>query len=749
MSSEQFNNMAFYYSVTEFATALKPSVMKFLFTKGSKKVVYLDPDIMVYEKLEELDNALDKNSIVLTPHTLSPIPRDDLRPSETDILGSGTFNLGFLGLSKSRLTDDFLNWWEERLQFDSLSDPQEMLFTDQRWIDFVPSYFPYFKLSHPGYNVAYWNLHERILSQKLGQYFVNDQPLKFFHFSGFRPDKPWILSKYVSDKPRITVSGNVVLAKICNEYAKKSELNGWTLETSIQYGFSNFENGKKIPSSLRRLYREDCISASKQGDVMVPPRDWQQWATQKSYDSGNISRILLSVWKSRPDLKNRFPDATGKDAQEFLNWARKHGVAEGVIDNDFIDIGPLANENRPIKKTTKKGVNFAGYLTGVLGVGQSARLIRNALDVIDVPVTYINSKRVKSEHEESYELGIQEILYPLTIAVVNADHFRLWVSDFGPEFLANSSVIGVWAWETEDFNKNMHEAFKYVNEIWAVSSFVKKALEKHTKKPIYVLPNPIIPPNEVEILDRNNISLAKESKYNLFIFDYLSCFNRKNPIGLIEAHMRAFPNEDGPLLIIKSINGEHDAENREKLRYLVHQRSDIKLIEDYMTRNQLIALINECESYISLHRSEGYGLTMAEAMSLGKPVIATAYSGNLDFMNEKISLLVPYKLVKVGEQSYPYDPDSSWAEPDLQTASIYMKKLFTHPEIAHKLGKSAKEFTSKNFSMEIATDFIQQRILNYFSTTNRIKRKMNYIKILIRKRLKALVTRTIKIINQL
>jgi len=718
----KFLNMAFYYEVTELATALKPSVLKMMFNFGSSEVVYLDPDIQVFGELQELKDALKHHSIVLTPHTLFPIPRDGLRPSEYDILGSGTFNLGFIALKNSEISKQLLIWWEERLEFDSISDPEKMLFTDQRWIDFIPSYFPHYVLRSSAYNVAYWNLHERKLTKQENKTLVEDSELKFFHFSGFSPSTPWILSKYVADSPRVVISKSSVLRELCLGYANLLNKHGWNSKNISEYGFSRFESGKKIPRSLRRLYREDCIQAKKNGIDFKPPTNWQVWATTRSPDSGNLSRILFSLWKSRPDLQRRYPDATGLDAVELQLWAKTHGVTEGVIDKDLIEIGTLTEDAYPSEFSKAKGVNIAGYLMGEFGLGQSARIIRNVAITSGLSVADLNSNRAKVHKIQENLSSEHEKIYPIIISVVNADHFEFWIKDIGQDRIKNSIVIGVWAWETEDFPETMHKAFNYVDEIWAVSTFAQNAISKHTSKPVFVFPTPILAPTEIEKLNRQSLGLPSDREYNLFIFDYSSVFNRKNPDGLVEAHAKAFPGEDGPLLIIKSMNGDKDSANREKLRFICQNRSDIILLEDFIPRKQLTALINECLVYISLHRSEGYGLTLAEAMALGKPVIATNYSGNLDFMNDDNSILVPYKISQIGEGSFPYKLESFWANPDIEYAANQMKKLYTDGEFRRILGEKAEQSVKGNFNLLQAQQFLNYRVDYYFSFSSRVKK---------------------------
>jgi len=727
LPDQVFENMTLYYTVTELATALKPSALKMLFKNGSKNIVYLDPDIEVFDNLIELESELEKNSIVLTPHSLQPIPRDGLRPTEADILSSGTFNLGFIALSYSDVSIALLDWWEERLRFDSISDPEEMLFTDQRWIDLVPSYFPYSILDHPGYNVAYWNLHERQLSSHEGQVLVNGKTLKFFHFSGYRPETPWILSKYVANKPRVVISGDEFLKNLCQRYGKLITDAGWQNEGALEYGYLRLGNGREIPSSLRRLYREDCIAAFKEGQTLEPPSDWHSWAKTRSIESGNLSRILFSLWKSRPDLQRRFPDATGVEAEHLQDWAKKHGVSEKVIDEDFIEILNLNGQSIPKISSNKKGISVAGYLNGEFGLGQSARLILESSKLTTLPVATLNSRRTTSRQSEKFTAEAENLIHPFIISIVNADQFKLWVEDIGRKNLNKSRIVGVWAWETEDFPKNMHDAFEYVDEIWAVSNFVKAAIAKHTKKPIYVFPTPVLKPVVLDKLNREQISLSDSAVYNLFIFDYLSVFNRKNPLGVVNAHKLAFPNEDGPTLVIKSTNGDSDAINREKLRFAIQNRKDILLIENYMSREQLTALINECSTYISLHRSEGYGLTMAEAMSLGKPVVATGYSGNLDFMNNHNSKLIPFKMVKIGPNSFPYLSESSWAEPDVEVAAQEIRQLHLDKFSREKLGQIASETILSTFTLQIASEFILKRYKYHHGLRANIFRSLSHL----------------------
>ena len=719
LDAEVFTRMSIYYDVTELSTALKPLGLKYLLDTGSDIAVYLDPDIEVFSELVEISNHLEDANIALTPHSLHEIPNDGLRPTNSDIMASGTFNLGFIAVRKSEESYEFLSWWHEKLIFDCISDVEKNLFTDQRWIDFVPSYFQFSIIRNYGYNVAYWNLQERKLSQNDGVTFANEDRLSFFHFSGFNPSTPWILSKHVADKPRVVISSNPILKEISKNYGNSAVENGWSVKSSIKYGYSDFTKDIKLTPRIRKRYRQEIIDAN-QGKNAFPPLATDSlelilgWLNRQIPESGRLNVSLYDVWKGQPDLQAAFPLATGKDAKRFVRWAHKYGIREGKINESTIKIfdGPM-EATKPLdeKRLTKKlGVNVAGYFKGEFGVGQFGRLVARAAIASGLPVSTIVNEQTDSRQDESFNLSDSSELHPVTISAVNADQFELWLDDLPRKLKSHSKFVGVWAWEIESFPKHMHAAFEYVDEIWAISSFVRDAIQPHTRKPVFVFPCPIIAPQITEKLDRSAIGLSEQDEFNLFMFDYFSVFRRKNPLDLIEAHILAFPDESGPKLVIKTINGHKHATEQERLRYAVGSRSDITIIDKYMSREQLHSLLNECQTYISLHRSEGYGLTLAEAMSLGKPVIATGYSGNMDFMNSENSILVPFDLAPVGENAFPYPKNSRWAQPDIEFAANAIRELSLDSDRRKQIGDRAKAEVLAEFTIERAAEFTRIRV---------------------------------------
>ena len=711
---DEFRRLALFYNVTELSTAMKPWALEMLLRRGSTTAVYLDPDIYVYSSLAELETLSLEHGIVLTPHGVVPMRRDGLRPTEADIMGSGVYNLGFVAVGRTNIP--MLHWWQERLRRDSISAPDQMLFTDQRWIDLVPSYWECAILRNPGYNVAYWNLDNRPVERIDGELYAGGRPLRFFHFSGYRPETPWILSKYVADNPRVVLSEHPVVRELCDEYGRMAQAEGMMPGQTTEYRFNRLANGIPITRGMRRLYRSEMIRADK-GKAEYPPAPFDPSTESDLHDwflapqGHRLNRLLMDIWGSRPDLRRAYPGVPRGNVSGFLQWAATSGVAEQEIPAAWLPGAEgLPRAGRP-RATNEMGVNLSGYFAAELGMGQGGRLLIEAVKAAGLPFSTLKSERTMSRQLAAFSAGDSDLRYPINIAFVNADQFPLWVTDVGTELLEGRYTIGVWAWEVDEFPERFKEALDLVDEVWAISEFVRDAIAAKTMKPVFVFPLPIPLPqlDEMEPLDRGALELS-DQPYFLFVFDYLSVLERKNPLATIEAFCLAFREGEGPSLVIKTINGDRCRVERERVRQASAGRSDIHLIEDYLAAGTLHSLMANAAAYVSLHRSEGYGLTMSEAMSLGRPVIATGYSGNLDFMNSDNSLLVPFELVPVGPDAGPYPASTSWAQPDTRAAAAYLRQIIDDPEFARQLGERARASVATVGAPSIAADFVRGRV---------------------------------------
>jgi glycosyltransferase involved in cell wall biosynthesis len=196
----------------------------------------------------------------------------------------------------------------------------------------------------------------------------------------------------------------------------------------------------------------------------------------------------------------------------------------------------------------------------------------------------------------------------------------------------------------------------------------------------------------------------------LFVFDFLSVVQRKNPIGLIEAFRRAFRPKEGPTLVIKTVNGHQRRAALELVREAGRGREDILVTDRYLSAEQRDALIWHCDCYVSLHCSEGFGLTLAEAMAQSKPTIATAYSGNMAFMTPENSFLVPWRPALVPPGCDPYPVGHRWADPDLESATTLMRTVWENPTLAQGRGRRAALDMRARFSAQPSAAFLRERL---------------------------------------
>jgi glycosyltransferase involved in cell wall biosynthesis len=225
--------------------------------------------------------------------------------------------------------------------------------------------------------------------------------------------------------------------------------------------------------------------------------------------------------------------------------------------------------------------------------------------------------------------------------------------------------------------------------------------------PVIALP----PPVQAPVVSSAPLRLGVPDGYLfLFVFDYLSTIQRKNPVGLIEAFIQAFEPGEGPQLLIKTINAPLRVLAEEAVLWAAHGREDIHVVDRSLSAAERDGLMAACDCYVSLHRSEGFGLTMAEAMAIGKPVIATGYSGNVDFMNAQNSYLVDYEIGLVGPDCEIYPADGEWAEPSVGHAAELMRRVWENPEQAATRGVRACQDIAQELSLQTTGAAMRRRL---------------------------------------
>jgi glycosyltransferase involved in cell wall biosynthesis len=654
IESRELHRMAAIYSVTEFATAIKPWVLSTLLERA-ETITYFDPDIQVLARLDDIPSLAVEHGIVLTPHTLEPLPRDGLQPNETLILQAGMFNLGFISVGTS--ARPFLEWWSERLARDCVVAPERARFVDQRWVDFVPSLFEHVVLRDPGLNVAWWNLSRRTVRWAPG-WEVDGTPIRFFHFSGFSPDSPRLLTKHAGASARVLLDDQPDLRRLCGAYRSSLLDAGYARWSREPYGLDTSATGVDLDAAIRARYRAELQSAEA-GMGSVPP--------------------------------DPFDSAEG-DA--FAGWV----------------------ESDPHYVRRPTGVNVVGYFRVESGVGEAARLLVKGIAEADVPYsTRTYSNAISRQQHEFRDVGSAD--YEFNVVCVNADQLPTFAKDVGEAFLLDHYSIGVWFWEASIFPREMQAAFNLVDEVWVASAYIADAISAETDKPVLTFPLPVVVP-DVSGITRQDVGLDDAFTF-LFMFDFLSVFERKNPIAVMRAFKEAFRPGEGPVLVIKSINGDGAPELMKRLRDEAEGREDIRLMDGYLTAREKSAMIALCDSYVSLHRSEGFGLTMAEAMAYGRPVVATGYGGNTTFMSDSNSYLVPYQLVPIPSGAAPYPTEGDWADPDVVHAAGAMRRVREHPDEAQEVARRGQAEIGRNHSPRLAGEFVASRLKHLDATARR------------------------------
>jgi glycosyltransferase involved in cell wall biosynthesis/SAM-dependent methyltransferase len=365
------------------------------------------------------------------------------------------------------------------------------------------------------------------------------------------------------------------------------------------------------------------------------------------------------------------------------------------------------------------GVDVAGYLRGGLGLGQAARLYVAALQAGGIPVrtTTVDLRMPEVHSDDGTRAEVKTTDFadlehegelPFNLVCVNAPELPQFVAEAGRDRFRDRYTIGVWAWETDAIPASWDSAFALVDEIWVYSRYVADLLSHSAPCPVVRVPLPIEIPQPSG--DDIGFALGGDAFTFLFLFDFWSTLQRKNPLGLVRAFIRAFEPNEGPRLLLKSFNGDYKPDRLAQLRAAAGGRDDIVVVDRFVTDQQRVNLINRCDAYVSLHRSEGFGLTLGEAMALGKPVIGTGFGGNVDFMTPANSWLVDYEETLVGPEGENYPAHGTWAEPDVDHAAELMRRVWEEREEASARAERGRIDVAQHFSLDAVGEMARTRL---------------------------------------
>jgi glycosyltransferase involved in cell wall biosynthesis len=362
-----------------------------------------------------------------------------------------------------------------------------------------------------------------------------------------------------------------------------------------------------------------------------------------------------------------------------------------------------------IRPSTTRGVNAIGFFRAEFGHGEAARRVLAGIERAEIPHATIRVKTPHHREKHPFTARGDRPVYPTNVVCLNPEHMLEFAQRGGAQLFVDRYTVGVWCWEASRFPDAFRPAFDLVDEIWVASPYVAEVISEATEKAVLVFPMPVeVTP--APTLTRSDLGLPDDTFVFLSAFDFFSTVERKNPFGLIDAFSRAFAPGEGPVLVIKTINGRKQARELRRLEQAAAAHGDVTVVDEYVSGEHMRGLVASADCFVSLHRSEGFGLLLAEAMSYERPVIATGYSGNLTFMNNENSYLVGFGLTPIEHGSTHYPAGALWADPDLDEAAAAMREVVENPREAAGRAQRGRETIERNHSLDRLADFVGSRV---------------------------------------
>jgi glycosyltransferase involved in cell wall biosynthesis len=370
-----------------------------------------------------------------------------------------------------------------------------------------------------------------------------------------------------------------------------------------------------------------------------------------------------------------------------------------------------ATEASPASGARVRGVRVTGYLSDESGWGAAARGYVRSLRRLRVPMLVHDVSALTTNRSEDRTLDLPRSHVDADVNLVCVDagqHFAL-LSEVGESFFKDHYNIGAWAWELPRFPARWYDRFAYYDEIWVGTSFIASALAPIAPVPVIRIPPVVTTPIGSRERGRRRLRARDGEFVFAFIVDVHSHLPRKNPAAVIEAFRHVFAWHGRLRLVLKSVNAAADPAGYAALRRLAGD-APIDFIDGYWRPEEIHDLMAACDAYVSLHRSEGTGLTIAEAMAIGKPVIATDWSGNTDFADASNSFPVGYELTTVQQNVGPYSAGETWAEPDVDHAAALMQYVVRNRVDAVRRGENARARMQRDYSEDAIARLVQARL---------------------------------------
>jgi glycosyltransferase involved in cell wall biosynthesis len=368
----------------------------------------------------------------------------------------------------------------------------------------------------------------------------------------------------------------------------------------------------------------------------------------------------------------------------------------------------------------QQDVLFIGYFEAALGLGESLRGLVRSVAATKLPFALypfnlgVETRLIGRFMEDRYDLKRR---HQVNVIEMSADQLPAMFNEIGRWKTRHSYNILRTYWELSRAPAEWACTLKGIHEIWAPNEFVGRAFREIFAGPVSIVPPCVEIETETE-LQKDHFDLNRDTFYFMFSFDYFSFPARKNPLGAVRAFQAAFPDRaENVGLVVKSTSAlYHHPDTKSAMLEAARTDRRIKVIDRMFSRDEMLSLIRCSDCYISLHRSEGFGLGMAEAMALGKTVIGTDYSGNTDFLSARTGFPVSFTLRPVGHGEYICSGGQIWAEPDEAAAAEAMRTVLHNPQERQRRAAAGKAFVQTRYGRKNVGQIASRRLRDILAT---------------------------------
>ncbi len=359
------------------------------------------------------------------------------------------------------------------------------------------------------------------------------------------------------------------------------------------------------------------------------------------------------------------------------------------------------------------GINLFGNIKAEIGLGQSMRLVANALEESNIPFTIYNldfSGNI-SKGDTSFDHKITDTC-PYGINLFHIEPYELglaWMK-LPDEVFKSRYNIAYWLWELEVFPPEWEFPIPALDEIWTPSQFVTSSIQKVTDKPVFTIPYHLIVDTNTKFY-RGYFDLPEDKFLVLAMYDVNSSAHRKNPVDAIKAYVDAFGGKNQEVGLVLKVNNPSQ-KDMDKLMSLTKDCTNVFLVSKRLSKEEVDSLIACVDVFISMHRAEGFGLVMAEAMALGTVCVATNWSSNTEFMNDDVACMVDYDIVEIEVNDLWYRKGNHWAQPRVACASSCLTRLYEDKEYYSQLQTNAYRHIQEKLGEKQSTELIKSRLEN-------------------------------------